>query len=76
MLLLSIAIPSWYFFYLDLDIKFLIVGGFFCGALWATNRYAFINFEGADENPLVVAAMVLGGVGTLCSIISVAMKYL
>jgi len=74
--LLSITIPAWCFFYLDLNLVHLIIGGTACGFLWATNRYAYLNFEGANENPLVQIAMGAGMFGTIFSIIAIAVNIL
>jgi len=74
--LISIAVPAWYFFYLDLNLVPLIIGGTACGFLWATNRYAYLNFEGANESPLVQLAMGTGMFGTIFSIIAIAVNIL
>jgi len=69
--LISIAVPAWYFFYLDLSLNTLVISGLACGILWYTNRHAFLHLEGANENPLVQLAMSMGMIGVLFSIIAI-----
>jgi len=69
--LISIAVPAWYFFYLDLSLNALVISGLVCGILWYTNRHAFLHLEGASENPLVQLAMAMGMFGLFFSIITI-----
>ena len=69
---LAIAVNAWYFFYLDLSLTFLLIGGAFCLAIWLIYRHAFIHFDGAAENPIVVLGMTTGGIGMLFALISIA----
>ena len=69
--ILSIAIPAWYFFYLDLSFTLLLIGAACSTGLWLLYRHAFIHFDGASENPVVVLGMTTGGFGMVFALISI-----
>jgi len=73
---LAIVVNAWYFFYLDLSLTFLLIGGAFCFAIWLIYRRAFIHFDGAAENPIVVLGMTTGGIGMLFALIAIVLMQL
>jgi len=74
--LLAITITGWYFFYLDLNMTWLLVGGAFSTAIWLFYRHAFLNFDGGDDNPVVALGMITGGFGMLFALISIVIMQL
>jgi len=54
----------------------LLGGGVFSTAIWLFYRHAYLDFDGANENPVVVLGMTIGGFGMLFSLLAMVLQKL
>jgi hypothetical protein len=72
-LFIAIAVSISFFFFLNLGLVVKIVGLLFCVFSWLSNRNGILNIEGASQNPMVIQFMLIGSIGTIIGLISIAL---